>query len=163
MNAEAPDDGITRGLSIAAPVASFLSVSLILGSAVLFRGTSLPELQDAPFVFVWLFLYWLIGIPIAWLTMFAIGIPLWVYAAKGGPITQSHAAKLGAIAGAILGALETIAVIAFGPNILFNPGDNAALPKHIFDVACTFGIGVICGLITNYLAGPLKTQPPEVT
>jgi hypothetical protein len=157
MNAEAPDEGITRGLAMTAPVASFLSVGLMVGSAALFQTFSPLGPQDTPFVFGWLFLYWLIGIPVAWLTMFAIGIPLWQCGGKGGPITQLHAAKLGAIAGAIVGALETIAMIAFAGSLVFNNGGGAL--KHIFDVACTIGIGVICGLIVNYLAGPLKAQP----
>mgnify|MGYP003576513839 CR=1 FL=1 len=148
MNARPSDDRIGAGLLRAGTLASFLSVVLMFGSLALFYGSSLPTVEQVVGLLIWLLLGTLVGLPIAWLTMFAIGIPLWRYAARNGPITQMHAAKLGVVAGAIVGAIETLFAIASGGSIV--RGELADIAKHVFDVACTIRIGAIWGLVAKW-------------
>ena len=145
---------------LAGTLASFLSVVLMFGSLTLFYGSSPPTAEQLAGVMIWLVLGTLVGLPVAWLTMFAIGIPLWTYAARNGPITQSHAAKLGIAAGATVGVIETVFAIAYGGSIV--RGELVGVAKHFFDVACTIGIGAICGVVANGYAGPLKTEQSRV-
>jgi hypothetical protein len=167
MNARPSDDRIDGGLLCAGTLASFLSVVLMFGSMALFSGVSAPTapgvvgvLADIVGLIAWVLFCTLVGLPVAWLTVFAVGMPLWSYAARSGPISQSHAAKLGMLAGAIVGAIETLFVIAFGAST--PQGELVAVVKHVFDVACTIGIGAVCGVVANGYAGPLKAETSKV-
>jgi hypothetical protein len=163
MNARSSEPNVGLGLLIAGFPASFLSVLLMFGSMYLFGRLSPFALQDTPAFLGWMLVYSLIGLPIAWLIIFAIGLPLWIFVAKECRVTHAYAARLGAIGGAIIGGVETLIGLLTDGIRAINQGGVDVVTKHAFDVACTIGICVICAVVANHFAGPLKPQPPSAT